>query len=236
MNYSNHNADCHAYQGSRFFSGFSSGKECPNLVPVLKACNRLSLVVSLLLRSCPSTVARLVAKVVLQPINRTTGRARTHVGEKITEVQPAVANSDANAAVTRERRAFGVLAPLNHRVPRFIRWRPIHTMAQLFQSRLFITHTSAGTHQPAAQAIASSNSFLAAFASTAPGVNTPSLFACRLNNSQSPKHMPKYVFHGANSNAKDVVFLGKLKEHLRACYAHADAIEAQMGGGGGKPD
>ncbi len=48
---------------------------------------------------------------------------------------------------------------------------------------------------------------------------------------------------GAGLYRPDAAFLvreaasaAELREHLRACYAHADAIEAQMGGGGGKPD
>lgn len=72
----------------------------------------------------PSTVARLVIPVVVDPVNLVIeARPLAHVFEEVNEVVPSLAHADAPAAVVPPRCVARITAPAEHPAPRPVRWR-----------------------------------------------------------------------------------------------------------------
>jgi hypothetical protein len=75
---------------------------------------------SLLLRGCPTAVALGVAFRVIDPVQTATTRASTHIGEKVLEDFPTLADLDSTTSVSKEIGAASILAALEHIDPRNI--------------------------------------------------------------------------------------------------------------------
>lgn len=89
--------------------------------------------IALLFSGCgPPTVPRFVTPGPVNAVNRGAYGALSHVGEKLREVVPPLANGNSARSVSGEFVMVGVLAPLPHRMPRLISWRvPASSMAVL---------------------------------------------------------------------------------------------------------
>lgn len=72
-----------------------------------------------LLFSCrPTTIARLVIPVVINPINRKMARSAAHVSDKVVErVPPPITDLYSSCAIIVVGVAFRIVASLNHAVP-----------------------------------------------------------------------------------------------------------------------
>lgn len=86
---------------------------------VVKESLRRPSVPGLLALRRPSNVARLIAAIIVDAVDRVLhGRARAHVFDKGLEgVAPSRADYDSTTAVSKEPRRFGVLAPGDHLSP-----------------------------------------------------------------------------------------------------------------------
>src|SRR6185295_3655567 len=86
----------------------------------------LPLVVRLLPDRCPTTIARLVVAVVVDPIKRLAGRSRPHVRVEFSKRVPAPANANSAAAIAAIRRAALAQAPIAHARPALVFSRAAH--------------------------------------------------------------------------------------------------------------
>jgi hypothetical protein len=87
--------------------------------PVELAAGR-STVTHLLLDGGPATVTGFVVTIVVDAIQRESSRACAHIGEKVLEAVPALADRDTPPTVTRPVVARCVAAPLQHALPRVV--------------------------------------------------------------------------------------------------------------------
>ena len=75
------------------------------------------------LDACPSTVFWRVAKAAINSIYRASIRAFTHIGKKISKIEPLLADKNAFGSVVAILSVTGVRASPHHVDPRRVRWR-----------------------------------------------------------------------------------------------------------------
>jgi hypothetical protein len=99
-------------------------------------------VVSLLYGSGPSTVGGEVAQMSVNTVQRCAKRPLSHVGEKVLEFLPSLADFYASRAVGVKFFVFGIIASLTHAPPRNPSWRQGHTMPCDGNTVAFTSETS----------------------------------------------------------------------------------------------
>lgn len=135
---------------------------------------------SLLCRSCPTNVTRLIASVVIDPVDRVkrTG-LDTHIGQEAPEVKPSLADSNPATAVVLVGRTCFIQTSGFHSRPRVIFRRIDESVLQ----RLIDTATTAGV--PAFQFVAFGNKLDATATSAQVEVHRPCVFMAYAEKSDS---------------------------------------------------
>jgi hypothetical protein len=79
-----------------------------------------SMIVRLYLGRCPAAVAWLVIAIVIYSVYAQSRWAWPHIGQKVLELSPALANFNSPSTIARPLFSLGIFAPKAHRVPNTI--------------------------------------------------------------------------------------------------------------------
>lgn len=85
--------------------------------PLIRNFSAHSLIVGLLVFSCPNAIDLAIRPVVVFALDRQAGRTYTHVGIKVLELHPSIADRNASAAIVLICGRFGIVASLQNARP-----------------------------------------------------------------------------------------------------------------------
>jgi hypothetical protein len=144
-------------------------------------------IVLLIAACCPSAIFGAVSNAVVDPIECGSGWSLAHVGEKVGERHPAIADRNATAAVHVEFRVLRVKAPLFHSFPCVVD----------VGTRVFVRAAVAPARHsfPGREMVAPDFINIAALAAAIPVVAL-CVTVRKPNDNQTPKRLTSKVFHG----------------------------------------
>lgn len=122
--------------------------------------------------SCPPTISRFVITIIVNPLNRVTIWARSHIGKEICKFTPAVTYDNTPPAVSFIGTIFRIEAPPKHCIPTFpctgCFTRLFLTVDKIHTVHRISLKTSTRTGIPTSQRRPGGNNFFAAITPTSP--------------------------------------------------------------------